>query len=102
MYMNTTTNTPAINATVWDANDTTRTRTVAIANDVRLADDEFIIECRYGYRTIGVLTGRTRKFFGIDCPTIERYEIETTVIDDAIWGVRGAKVPGTFATRPLH
>lgn len=100
--MNTTTNTNTLKSgtTVWDTNDTYRTRTVTETNDIRLADAEFVIECRYGYRTIGVLTGQTRKFWGMNCPTIERFEIETTVIDAAIWGVRGARIAGTFAVRP--
>jgi len=66
----------------------------------RLADDEFLIETHHGYRTIGRLTGRTRKVFGLDCPTIERFEIETYAENGVILGRKSDKIIGTLAVRP--
>lgn len=92
--------TPLNGSTVWSCDDTTEIRNVIIAREIRLDDGEFVVESYHGYRTIGRLTGRTRQFFGMACPTIERFEIDTVVIDDAIWGVRGARIAGTYAIRP--
>jgi len=88
------------NTTIWNTADTVKMRRVVTANDIKLNDGEFVIQCHLGYRTIGVLTGRTRTFWGIACPTIQRFEIDTVVIDGAIWGVRGEAIDGTFAVRP--
>ena len=46
------------------------------------------------------LTGRTTSRWGYACPTMELYRVDTTVIDDAIWGVRGERVAGTWFVRP--
>jgi len=66
----------------------------------RLADDEFLIETHHGYRTVGRLTGRTRKVFGLNCPTIERFEIETYAENGVILGRKSDKIIGTLAVRP--
>lgn len=65
--------------------------------------DEFLIESRFGYIYIARLTGRTCQRFGIACPTVERYEVDT-IADErgVIYGARGGKVPGTLAVRPEH
>lgn len=62
----------------------------------------FVVESDFtGARTYCRATGRTRKCWGIDCPTIERYEIETIADDEGvIWGVPGARIPGIWAGRP--
>ena len=86
--------------TIWSSEDTSAHRTVITTQEIRLDEGEFVVESHFGYRTIGRLTGRTRQFWGIACPTIERFEIETVVIDGAIWGVRGEAIAGTFAVRP--
>lgn len=53
------------------------------------------------------LTGRTRTFWstrrygGLACPTLDTFDIDTTVIDGAIWGVPGLlRDGGTWAVRP--
>ena len=77
-------------------------RTV-VADDqaIRLLADEFLILSYAGYLTIGRLTGRTRRCWGIDCPTIERFEVTTFADSDGvIWGDRGDRIPGTSAIRP--
>lgn len=51
-------------------------------------------------RYYGRLSGRTVQKWNMACPTIELYRINTVVIDGAIWGVRGDRVPGTWAIRP--
>ncbi len=90
-----------VGALVWNTTDTNDTRTVIRGDALRLAEGEIVMESENtGYLTIGVLTGRTRKFWGMDCPTIQRYEIDTVVINGAIWGVRGTPISGTFAVRP--
>lgn len=45
-------------------------------------------------------TGRTRKVWGKDCPTFNRYAVDTVVIDDAVWGVKGERMAGTYAVNP--
>ena len=57
--------------------------------------------------TIGRVTGRTRKFFRIDCPTIERYEVETYATDSThrlgegvVMGRKADRISGTYAIRP--
>ena len=45
-------------------------------------------------------TGRTRRFWGKDCPTFYRYAVETAVVDGALWGVKGERMAGTYATNP--
>ena len=56
------------------------------------------------YYTFALLTGRTRRQWGMDMPTIRRFEVDTVVreIDGryAIVGVPGAAIVGTFMTRP--
>ena len=55
-----------------------------------LDDGEFLIVSHNGYTTIGRLTGRTRRCWGIACPTIERYEVETyATVEGVILGRRG-------------
>ena len=70
--------------------------------EIQLAPGEFVISNRWGYRTIGRLTGRTRRHFGLDCPTIDRFEVETFADEDGvIWGRRSdERIPGPAATRP--
>lgn len=68
---------------------------------ISLEDGEFLVKSHNGYTTIGRLTGRTRHIFNVDCPTIERFEIETIAdTDGVIWGVKGDRIPGTLACRP--
>ncbi len=64
--------------------------------------DWFVAESDYtGARTYCRVTGRTRRCWGIPCPTIERYEIETIADDEGvIWGVVGARIDGIWAARP--
>ena len=54
--------------------------------------------------TFGRLTGRTRRQWGMDMPTIDRFEVETVVLTidgrPTIMGVPGARIVGTFMTRP--
>lgn len=65
------------------------------------ADDMFVIVARNtGARTFGRFTGRTRQVSGRPFPTIERFEVDTVVIDGAIWGTPGARVAGTLAIHP--
>jgi hypothetical protein len=92
---------PLTHTTVWNTGDVRQIRRVIdTPQELRLEPGEFVLVCHNGYRTVGVLTGRTRRFWDISCPTLERYEVDTVVIDGAIWGVRGARLPGTYAVRP--
>lgn len=55
--------------------------------------------------TFAVLSGRTRRQWGMACPTVERFAVDTVVRRradgvDAIFGVPGDRIPGTFVTRP--
>ncbi len=51
------------------------------------------------------LTGKTRRFWGIDCPTLDVFEVSERVVVDprtgraAIFGEAGKRI-GRFATRP--
>jgi hypothetical protein len=89
---------------VFSADNPRRLAIVVDAPEIRLADGEFVIECDMGhgmvYRTIGRLTGRTRRLWRTAHPTIQRFAIDTVVIDDAIWGVRGAALTGSWAVHP--
>lgn len=91
--------------TIFDTTDTTRIWRVVddpyAAYD--LEDGEFLMESYQGYRTIGRFTGRTRQFWGISCPTIDRYEIETYATEDGvIMGRKAERVIGTAAVRPEY
>lgn len=91
-----------IGQTVWSSENPNRTAEVATDQAVILAEGEFLMRFHNtGYQCIGRFTGRTRQFFGgIACRTFDRYDIETVVIDGAIWGVSGAKLDGgTWAVR---
>jgi len=61
----------------------------------------FVTESDFtGCRTYNRATGRTRMCWGVPCPTVERYEIETIADDEGvIWGVPGARIPGVWAGR---
>lgn len=69
---------------------------------IRLDEGEFLAEFpNTGSRYICRLTGRTRWIYGMYCPTIERYDIDTVADPDgSIWGQRGQRIPGIWATRP--
>lgn len=89
-------------ATIWSSDDprTIRTVTADPYEAYRLDAGEFLVTSWNGYITIGRLTGRTRRFWGIDCPTIERFEIDTVATaDGAIIGVKGTPIAGTYAVR---
>lgn len=65
----------------------------------------FVMVSFTGYRTFGRLTGRTTQRWGMIVPTVERYDIETVVIEredgvSAIYGIPGKRLKGTFVTRP--
>lgn len=97
--------TPMSEITFFNTENTTQTRrSVAEARlgalGLRPEDGMIALECCFGTFTFARPTGRTRNFWGIACPTFERFEVETVVIDGAIWGVPGDRIPGTFATRP--
>lgn len=54
-----------------------------------------------GCRQYALFTGRTARIFGLDCPTVERFEIDTVATTGgAIMAQVGARIPGTFAVRP--
>lgn len=67
-----------------------------------LDEGEFLVVSSLGYHTIGRLTGRTRRFWQWhDCPTIERFEIETYAdADGVIRGRKSDRIAGTCAIRP--
>ena len=98
-----------IGATVWSTDDVNQKRTVVADqfDAYDLADDEFLIRAWTGHVTIGRFTGRTRKFFRINCPTIERYRVETFATDSThrhgegvVMGRKADRFPGTYAIRP--
>ena len=95
--------TAAVGATVWLTDDVYNTRTV-IADRWQaygLAAGEMLVESHNGYITIGVWTGNTRKFWGVDCPTIARFEVDTFAdIDGVLMGRKGVRIAGTSAIRP--
>ena len=70
-----------------------------------LTNDMFVVEWRNtGCRSFAKFTGRTRKFWGYDCPTVTFFEITTVVEmrgDEAvIMAGIGAQRPGTWFIRP--
>lgn len=93
-----------VSATCWLTHDTTALRHVVQDryDAYDLDPGEFLVESYHGYIAIARLTGRTRRFFGIDCPTIERFEVETyAAADGTIRGRKGQHRLGpTMATRP--
>lgn len=61
----------------------------------------FLIESAVGEIYMARFTGRTCQRYGLNCPTVERYEIETVADKNGVlFGARGAKVAGTLAVRP--
>jgi len=104
--MSTPTTSPvAIGALIFRCNDTGTTRRIVPAESWDdIPDGWFVTEDAVGYRTYARFTGRTRKFWGLDCPTIDRYDIETIATPDGvIMGVPGERLAGraaTWATRP--
>lgn len=102
-----TTSPVVIDGLVFRCNDTATTRRIVAPESWDIVPEgTFVVEDAVGYRTYCVLTGRTRKFWGIDCPTIDRFEITTTVGDlgngPTVIGVPGARMPGTWAIRPQY
>jgi hypothetical protein len=68
-----------------------------------LEPGEFLILSYAGYVTIGRPTGRTRRIYNDNCPTIERYEVETyAAADGTIRGRKGDRIAGTSATRSFN
>ena len=72
--------------------------------EICLEDGEFQINGPNGIRRIGRLTGRTRRIRGINCPTINLYDIDTVVemVGEmpVIIGRAGDKLPGTWWIYP--
>lgn len=81
--------------------------------DACLTPDMFVVEwTNTGARAFAKFTGRTRRQWGIDCPTVVLFDIETVVelrpTDDpdfpegapVIMSGIGARRPGTFGIRP--
>ena len=67
--------------------------------------DWFVVESPLGTLSFCRFTGRTRRMWGIDFPTVERFTIETVVRTradgvDAIFGVAGDRIPGMWAMHP--
>jgi len=92
---------PKIGAVAFCSDKPVRIEWIAVASDIVLAEGEFVIKSKQGRRTIGRFTGRTRRFFGgVECPTIERRQVDTVVIDGAVCGRAGALVQGTYAIHP--
>jgi hypothetical protein len=96
-------------ALIFRCNEPSVTRTIVRPEswDMLPSADWFVTEDANGYRTYNVFTGRTRKFWGMDCPTVERWEIDTVVVENfrgtglsSIVGVPLRRMPGTWATRP--
>jgi hypothetical protein len=103
----TTTTTPVIGATIFDAdkpNGGTYRTVIADPTEAYVLDDgEFLIASYHGYITIGRMTGRTRRIFGDQCPTIERYEVETfATADGVIMGRKADRIPGISAVRSTN
>lgn len=95
---------PRPGATVWDTSDpATIRRVVPTPQYLDIPEDMFVMESYHDYITLGRMTGRTRQFWSIACPTFERFEVETVAKEDgSIWGVPGEKIPGTWAIRPEY
>lgn len=88
---------------VWNTENTHDTRRVIPTPQyLRPAPGMFVVESENtGYMTFARLTGDTRRFWGIACPTIKRFTINTVADPDgSIWGDPGEPIPGTFAIRP--
>ena len=114
MSITTPTTAPIMGRTVFESNTLNRFATVVHDDAIVLDEGEFLARFHNtGYTFICKWTGRTRVFFGsrtrwgITCPTFDRFEIDTVVMDrgngDALWGVKGAKLPGgTWAINPAN
>ena len=59
------------------------------------------IATHLGWVTYGRLTGTTRHVWGMDCPIVESYDVDTVAESDgAIWGHLGAKSGVRWICRP--
>ena len=94
-----------LGATVWETGNTARFRSV-IADAWQAYDLEpgdFLMQTWHGAITIGTFTGSSRKFWGVDCPTLRRYDVETYATDGGqIRGRKGERIAGTSAVRPEY
>jgi len=101
------------NSAVVRSDDNRRTATVVALRDYDLetAPGMFLINTGTfdsPWFSYGMLTGRTRMRWGMACPTIVRFEVDTVVrtidIDgvptSSIVGVPGKRMPGIWITRP--
>lgn len=62
-------------------------------------DGYFLVQWEYtGLMRFARLTGSTRRQYGQDLPTIDLFAIETTVVNGAIVGTVGKRLPGRFVT----
>lgn len=90
-----------IDTTVWSTTNVNQIARVAYDQAIILEDGEFLVRfLNTGAQFIARFNDRTRVFFGIDCPTFDRFTIDTVVRDGALWGVRGERIAGTWAVRP--
>lgn len=70
--------------------------------ELRAAPGMFVIKFENtGVRQFGRLTGRTTYRDGFNCPTVERFDIDTVADEDgALWGDPGQRLLGTFFAYP--
>ena len=95
-----TTQTVTIGSTVVSSDNRKSLVVIATPQELLPEPGMFVLESFTGYRTFAQLTGKTRMAWGMACPTLRRFEIETVVIDGAIWGKAGNPIMGTMLTRP--
>jgi hypothetical protein len=101
--MTTTTKSPRVGASVFNPaqpNGPTL-RVIDAPQELRPSDGMFVLVSYLGYRTFGRFTGRTRQVWGMACPTIERFKVDTVADPDgSLWGEPGQSITGTMAIRP--
>lgn len=105
----TATNTVKVGAIVVRSDDNRRSGHVAALRDYDLETVAGMFLVNTGttndpWFSYGMLTGRTRQRWGMACPTIVRFKVDTVVriIDGSpsIVGVPGNRIAGTWVTRP--
>lgn len=99
-------NTVKLGSILVSANDHTVDRNVVATPSELLPDPGMFVLVSYnGLRSFGKLTGRTTTRWAMTVPTVERFDVETVVIEredgvSAIYGIPGKRIAGTFVTRP--
>lgn len=94
------TNRPKIGSIVFTPEGKHVGKVIPTPQEIRCPQGCFVVESDLGFRTIGSLSGKTRRQFGMTVCKMLRLDIDTIADPDgSIWGVPGERRDTTCAVR---